>query len=93
MLPLQCGELVLGGRPVREGGSGRHGRMAPQRAVGGQATHKDVRRTVDRVDERFDERSLPRRLPAPFRAPFRSGRVKKAAGPFADTDKLIPIRQ
>jgi len=59
--------------------------MAPQRAVGGQATHKDLRRTVDRVDERFDERSLPRS--------FRSGRVNKVVRPFADTAKFIPIRQ
>ncbi|GAB2761549.1 hypothetical protein GCM10027072_70040 [Streptomyces bullii] len=57
MLALQRGELVLGGRPVRESGSGRHGRMAPQGAAQAQATHTGLRRTVDRVGERFDERS------------------------------------
>lgn len=60
VLALQCGELVLGGRPVRcvrEGDSGRHGRMAPQWTVRGQGVRTGVRRTVDRVDERFDERS------------------------------------
>ncbi|GAA2313967.1 hypothetical protein GCM10010234_68690 [Streptomyces hawaiiensis] len=57
MLPLQCGELVLGGRSVRESGSGRHGRMPPQGVARAQGTYPAVRRTVDRVDERFDERS------------------------------------
>ncbi|GGY07125.1 hypothetical protein GCM10010384_09380 [Streptomyces djakartensis] len=57
MLPLQCGELVLGGRLVGESGSGRHGRMPPQGAARAQGTYPAVRRTVDRVDERFDERS------------------------------------
>ena len=57
VLALQCGELVLGGRPVRECDSGRHGRMAAHRATRGQGVHRSVRRTVDPVDERFDERS------------------------------------
>ncbi|MGJ3558680.1 hypothetical protein ACR6C2_05685 [Streptomyces sp. INA 01156] len=82
MLALQGGEFVLGGRPVRECDSGRHGGMAAHGDPRGQGAHRSVRRTVDRVGERFDERS---------RRPFaRAGRLKQRVG-TAVNQKLILI--
>jgi hypothetical protein len=72
VVPLQCGEFMLGGRRVGEGGSGRHGRMAPQGGMPGQGPHRDLRRTVDRVDERFDER---------FRTPLAAVRAATRRAP------------
>jgi hypothetical protein len=63
VLALQRGQLVLGGRrPVGDGGSGRHGRMASQGPDSGQTVDRSVRRTVGPVGERCDERYAAERV-------------------------------
>ncbi len=46
VLALQLGQLVLGGRPGRGGGYGRHGRMATRAAPSAQVRDRAVRWAV-----------------------------------------------